>query len=317
MRELYYSDKRDLVKWGVLVELAARHRVRHILQVLYYRPTVWPDLEIDGLRVALPDVVVRHFRDLKTICGLECHATVDVVDEPFGDRRTYLELVLDRLRSRSESPGIVFLDPDTGLAPRSAGPEHVLESELAAIWRALPLGDLLVFYQHQTNRNGEPWIQPKKAQFQRAVGLRSDDVGIGQAPQIASDVVFFFAQKMAGPAAPESEDLGGAAMEQPTAEPMTVESKLPVGSLEEVLACLNATKTRATYGAVAAIVGGLARGIGQRLGFRRPEASWVVSSDTGLPSGYEPDQIHPDLFSAPIIRTGRELHALLERWKAG
>jgi len=48
VRDLYYADNRDLVKWGVLVELGARHGARHILQVLYYRPTEWPNLEIDG-----------------------------------------------------------------------------------------------------------------------------------------------------------------------------------------------------------------------------------------------------------------------------
>jgi hypothetical protein len=40
MRDIWYGDRRDLVKWGVLVELAARHDARHILQVLYPRWTV-------------------------------------------------------------------------------------------------------------------------------------------------------------------------------------------------------------------------------------------------------------------------------------
>jgi len=180
----------------------------------------------------------------------------------------------------------------------------------------MPKGDLLVFYQHRTNRNGKPWIQPKKTQFARTLGLLPDDVGVGQGPQIASDVVIFFARRTAEPAGPETERCGDAAIPKPSVKAMTVESKPPAGSLEEILACLNATKTRATYGAVAAIVGGTARGIGQRLGLRRPEASWIVNKRTGRPSGYAPTEIHPDLFKAPMISEGRELHALLERWRA-
>jgi hypothetical protein len=195
MRDLYYSDNRDLVKWSVLVELADQHEARHILQVLYYRPTEWPEIEIAGHRVAIPESVRKHFRKATSICNLECSARVEVIDDPFVGRDAYLEIIRDRLRARTESPGIVFLDPDTGLEPRSPGPEHVLESELTAIWQAMSERDLLVFYQHQTNRKGEPWIQPKKAQFERALQLRSEDVGVAQALQIASDVVFFFARK--------------------------------------------------------------------------------------------------------------------------
>jgi hypothetical protein len=89
------------------------------------------------------------------------------------------------------------------------------------------------------------------------------------------------------------------------------------GTVQDVVACLNATKTRATYGAVAEVIGGLARGVGQRLGTRRTEASWVVSSATGLPSGYGPDEIHSDLIGSPLLRTGTELRELLARWRVG
>lgn len=304
MRDLYYADDRDLVKWGVLVELAARYAARHILQVLYYRPTQWPDLEIDGQRTPLPEIVRKHFREAKAICRLQCSAQVEVVDEPFVDRSAYLEIVLRRLQARAELPGIVFLDPDTGLEPRSAGPEHVLESELAYLWRVMSEGDLLVFYQHQTNRNSQPWIEPKKTQFEHAIGLQSEDVGVARAPQIASDVVFFFAQRKSNVLAAPC----------PVA---TVRSRPTDATVQDILDCLNATKTRATYGAVAAIIGGPALGVGQRLGRRRPEASWVVSSTSGLPSGYAPDEMHPDLANASLIRTGDELRALLKRWRAG
>ena len=306
MRDVWYSDNRDLVKWGVLVELATRHGARHILQVLYYRPTQWPDLEIDGEHAAIPESVRTHFRQATRICELQCSAKVEVIEDTFVDRNAYLEIVRKRIRARAASPGIVFLDPDTGLEPGNPGPEHVLGSELAAIWREMTPGDLLVFYQHQTNRNGDPWIEPKKAQFERALTLSAGDAGLARAPQIAADVAFFFAQKRYE-ARPAMERLNSEVFDEPTVSP----------AIQEILGCLNRTKTRATYAAVASIIGGLARGVGQRLGPRRPEASWVVSTTTGLPSGYAPHDIHPDLKTSPLVRTGDELRALLKRCMAG
>lgn len=303
MRDLYYADNRDLVKWGILVELAARYESKHILQVLYYRPTEWADIEVDGQLVALPEIVLKHFRDAAAICGLQCGAQVEVLADLFKDREAYVEIVKSRLRERRKAPGIVFLDPDTGLEPRSPGPEHVLESELAAIWLGMSEGDLLVFYQHQTNRNGEPWIQRKKMQFEQALGLQAKEVGIAKAPKIASDVAFFFAQK---------RHLQRPAVQSGGAEVPRVSTVAP--AVQEILDCLNQTKTRATYAAVAVIIGGLARGVGQRLGRRRPEASWVVSSTTGLPSGYAVHEMHPDLDDSTLVQTGDELRALLKRW---
>lgn len=195
MRDQWYGDNRDLVKWGVLLELARRHRAKHILQVLYQRPSIWERLEIDGEQVELPSAVIQHFRTAASVSAIRCSAKVEVISEHFGDRSNYLQTVLQRIRLRAQFPGIVFLDPDTGLEPRVAGPEHVLESEIAEIWRALRSGDVMAFYQHQTNRNGTPWIEPKKAQFERALGVRQGSVKVARAPRIARDVAFYYIEK--------------------------------------------------------------------------------------------------------------------------
>ena len=195
MRDQWYGDKRDLVKWGVLVELARRHRVMHILQVLYQRPSTWEPLEIDGELVEIPTAVVQHFRSATSVAAIQCTAKVDVVEEIFGDRSDYLKVVLQRIRLRPQVPGIVFLDPDTGLESHSPGPQHVLNSELTEIWNALRSGDILVFYQHQTNRNGTPWIEPKKIQFEQALGVQKGSTKLARAEGIARDVAFFFIEK--------------------------------------------------------------------------------------------------------------------------
>lgn len=89
-------------------------------------------------------------------------------------------------------------------------------------------------------------------------------------------------------------------------------------SLEEILRFLNDTRLRATDGAVASVLGLSAQSLGTMLGARRPEASWVVNSETGLPTGYEQVDWHADLLTeGRIIRTGNELTLRLALWRAG
>ena len=49
---------------------------------------------------------------------------------------------------------------------------------------------------------------------------------------------------------------------------------------KEILEFLNRHRVRATYGAVADLLGVLPRGVGAMLGEKRPEASWVVNAQT-------------------------------------
>ena len=195
MRDKWYADNRDLVKWGVLLTLAERYAATHILQVLYYRPTEWAQLELDGEQAPLPAAVIRHFRRVSAASEIEASAPVEVVLDTFKNRDDYHRLVIDRIRSRSTTPGIVFLDPDTGLEPQTPSLNHVLDSELAMLWAELKPGDVLVFYQHQTNKNDQPWIVPKKEQFELAIGLLIGAAKLARSEHIARDVVFFYAQK--------------------------------------------------------------------------------------------------------------------------
>ena len=195
MRDQWYGDKRDLIKWGVLLELARRHGARHILQVLYYRPSCYGSLDIAVEQCKLPSAVLHHFRRLSAVTAISCEVKIHVIEDLFEDRQPYLDLVVNRIHSRPPSPGIVFLDPDTGLAPSRSGSKHVRNEELNKIWEQLRTGDLLVFYQHQTNRKGAPWIDEKKAQFERAIALPSGAAKVAWGPSIAKDVVFFFIKK--------------------------------------------------------------------------------------------------------------------------
>ncbi|PML55061.1 hypothetical protein [Vibrio lentus] len=76
-----------------------------------------------------------------------------------------------------------------------------------------------------------------------------------------------------------------------------------------ILDYLNELEVRATYGAVAEVLGVLPRSVGQQfLGEKRPYASWVVREDTGLPTDYLEEQLHPKILSKKsIIKSGAVL----------
>jgi hypothetical protein len=87
-------------------------------------------------------------------------------------------------------------------------------------------------------------------------------------------------------------------------------------SLDEILQLLNHDKVRATYGAVAEVLGVIPRSMGARLGTRRPEASWIVSAANGLPTDYSEDEWHPALLSQhDIISSGGVLALRLSKRK--
>ena len=79
---------------------------------------------------------------------------------------------------------------------------------------------------------------------------------------------------------------------------------------------LNDERVRATSGAIAAVLGVPPRSLGAMLGSRRPEASWIVNAETGLPTDYEQTDWHPALISnSEVIRTGNELMLRLTLWR--
>ena len=88
-------------------------------------------------------------------------------------------------------------------------------------------------------------------------------------------------------------------------------------TLAEILQFLNENRIRATYKAVADVIGVIPRSVGALLGDRRPDASWIVSANDGLPTGYSQPEIHPELFRTNhVIASGTELLLRLSAWRA-
>ena len=88
-------------------------------------------------------------------------------------------------------------------------------------------------------------------------------------------------------------------------------------TLAEILAFLNEEEIRATYGAVAGVLGLVPRSLGAALGAKRPDASWVVNAESHLPTDYDQSQIHVSLFRRPdVIASPNELLLRMSAWKA-
>ena len=48
MPDCWYADNRDLIKWGVLLQLARALQAARILHLAFYRPSEFGQIVIDG-----------------------------------------------------------------------------------------------------------------------------------------------------------------------------------------------------------------------------------------------------------------------------
>ncbi len=86
--------------------------------------------------------------------------------------------------------------------------------------------------------------------------------------------------------------------------------------INEILDCLNSERVRCTYNSLAEYLNVGMKDVIEKLGQRRPEASWVVNKKSRKPTGYIQDQIHPDLCtSKEVITTGAALERLLKKFR--
>ncbi len=202
MRDQWYGDDRDLLKWGTLVHLARREQRSTILQVALFRSDdEWPTLNSSRGRVEIPEEVIRHVRNLDNIHRLTRTSgiRIEVFKAPFRNRSAYFEKVSRRIESLSGDSLVVFLDPDTGLAPEVAGPEHVAADEVRSVFGVMKQGDVLVCYQHA--RRQKNWRGDRRRAFTRALGLSSREVEVFDS-RLAKDVVLFAATRGPHPVAP-------------------------------------------------------------------------------------------------------------------
>ena len=196
MRNQWYGDHRDVIKWGTLLKLARDHQLRFILQVAYLRPDASvPTIVSDLDEAPVAQEALRHFRDIRqisslaTLTGLE----IEILDVPFEPkfRKEYTDHVVKRVRATRRDGWVVFLDPDTGLKDAQSSPSHVTPDEIRRIWDASQLQDCLVLYQHASRE--ADWVQKRREIF--AAACPGSTVIQFRSREGSRDVVFFAASR--------------------------------------------------------------------------------------------------------------------------
>jgi len=191
LRDQWYGDDGDLLKWGTLVHIAHREKLSAILHVALYRPDdEWAMVNSSRGAVEIPGEVLRHFRNLDNVHRLSKPSgiRIEVFKAPFKDRSAYFEKVRRRIESYREVPLAVFLDPDSGLARDIAGPEHVTEDEVRLAYAAMKPGDVLVCSQRSRRQKG--WRGDRRRAFTLALGVASQDVEVFDSELTRDGVLF-------------------------------------------------------------------------------------------------------------------------------
>lgn len=195
MRDTWYGDRPDLVKWGTLIYLAQKEHIKRIVQVAFFRKGKRPPLQAGSQNnVEIPEEVWNHFRNIRLIenLGESTSLDIEVIDQQWDSkpRQEYVQSVIGSLQAKSEKK-VVLLDPDTGIEPKVAKQKHVKETEVSEFWETLNPGDWLVLYQHRSF--DKDWQNRTRSKFQHAC----DNVNIEtfKADELTKDVVFFAAEK--------------------------------------------------------------------------------------------------------------------------
>jgi hypothetical protein len=198
MKDKFYGDNGDLVKWGGIIHLCKVNGMKTVVQVAYYRED---KISFDDEDINLRKVVMEHFErkdilDIKRL-GTRTKLDIQVLKKEFknnkDDRKGYHDEVCKEIKRLSKKK-LVFLDPDKGLKPKKTRTdEHVTPEEVKQIWESLKTGDFLVFYQHKPRFSKNGWKEDCRSDFARRCGLKG--VRMWSADGIAKDVVFYFIEK--------------------------------------------------------------------------------------------------------------------------
>ncbi len=212
MRHQWYGDNRDIVKWSVVLNLATERNLKRIVQVAMLCPSIWskrkkgaPPASPEKMPYLLKNTepwglprneVVSHFRKLHDIqrLALAAKVQIDVLDEPFkhATRAAYFDSTVATLQKPPFKPLLVFVDPDTGIAPRHPNAKHIRADELRRVYDAAPPSSTILLYQHARRSK---WLDETRAEFVAALSLPLNSVEQYYCPDIAHDVAFLAAHK--------------------------------------------------------------------------------------------------------------------------
>ena len=330
MKNQYFGDINDYKKYGLLRSVIGATKFRVLVAWMLTPDDGGTDGKFTGY-LHRPNEYAHHdpelFQGLVDLITLEQRREVRLIEdagllsgaEYFSEttpdsgaaRNEWFDTLLDGARDAD----LVFLDPDNGLEVKSRpygcvqSSKYLYWREVDALWSA---GKSLLIYQH--------FIREKRSEFTPRMleALKAITPGSLVAAFSTVNVVFLMALQ------PEHHDKHGAIVDVIQRRwkdrikhrgfvEESLEENVDTFTIDQVLDALNRHKIRATYSAVAPLLRTRAMSLaGQFLGRRRPHASWVVSKQSGMPSGYSQKDCHPDLLSKThVIEDPAELINLI------
>lgn len=86
MRDTWFADNRDLVKWGTLAHIAARENLNLIVQIPYFRTGDRPPLNSQNAPVSIHSTVWDFFRNVTAVerLGQQLEREIIVMADPFN-----------------------------------------------------------------------------------------------------------------------------------------------------------------------------------------------------------------------------------------
>jgi hypothetical protein len=214
MRDRWYGDNRDLIKWGGIEILCRNIGMNKVIWVAYLREDSWTNIKFDYYinDKPVPKEVIKHFKSIReNLERLKKDLALNIIlidnecNEAYNrnNRQKYTDFICEYIIKDTDKKRIVFLDPDTGLQPKRISDTTVTEKEVKKIWNTLKNGDYLVFYQHRFF--DKEWIIKRKKKLADICGLLEKNVNMwfaqkaaknnGDSAKLANDVVFYYLEK--------------------------------------------------------------------------------------------------------------------------
>ncbi len=199
MKDQYFGDVNDYLKYGILRELIAGGEALHVVWMLtpsdgstdgkftdyLSKSQTWREYDpelFDFLRSEVVDRGGRKVACIENWDGLPAAYSSEIVPDARQDRMRWSGAVQETIQEQS----LVFFDPDNGIevpscpVGRKKSSKYVYWTELVEAWDR---GASLLVYQHFTRENREQFLARLSLEFQRRLG--ASRVMVLRTPRVA------------------------------------------------------------------------------------------------------------------------------------
>ena len=200
MKNNFFADKHDFFKWDLL--LTMMEDIPELVRLTYVPMLTPDDRGGDARHTAVGNRHTelfeffdeclkqdrRNIKKLRTFFREQGHEYTPYRDCSYfqhEDRTTYFE----EIPNSALTQALVFLDPDTGLEPRTRpadADKYVCYADLPGIFRRMDGSSVLIVYQHFTHRKWEEVVPDKCRRI-------THKLGTGDCMCVSDSEVAFFA----------------------------------------------------------------------------------------------------------------------------